>query len=221
MLAHVHDNVRIRAKPSVEGKVAVWRHEIGRVVRLFRIDVVAARGLYADDHLTEPDHRQCEFITAQGRVVIGSAPAFHHRFANLIRQRGEGPVVGIERDGFANNSPLRHRVRGTFEHAVQKRIAVVRQLGQIVTFAHERAHYLDRSGGRIEPDPVPDAAVPVGVVGKDDRNAPIRRCGWNCRPTAREFGDECDPVRIRFVPYEIALRALVPVARALERDCAR
>ncbi len=50
MFAHMHNGVDTcdLAQIRVEGNISVWRHQIGRVISLFRIDIVTARGLNTD-----------------------------------------------------------------------------------------------------------------------------------------------------------------------------
>ncbi len=62
VLAHVDDGMRapVVAQPDVEGEIVVRRDEIGGVVGVGRVDVVAAGRLQADDGIAETVDRQLE-----------------------------------------------------------------------------------------------------------------------------------------------------------------
>ncbi len=77
MLAEMHDRVDLRDLPQigVEGEVVVRWHQFRIVIRLDRIDVVAARRLDADENVAEPDQRQAKGTIGAVRILIGCAPA--------------------------------------------------------------------------------------------------------------------------------------------------
>ena len=79
VLSHVHHRMGIegRAQPRVEGEIAVRRRQVGVVVALLRIDVVAARRLDRDDHVAETHCREREapHILAEERVRLRLTPA--------------------------------------------------------------------------------------------------------------------------------------------------
>jgi|GEM_PF-6493931 len=55
MLSQMNDCVCAEdsAEPDIECQIAVWRHQSGIVIGRLWIDVVASRGLNADDHVAE------------------------------------------------------------------------------------------------------------------------------------------------------------------------
>ncbi len=55
VFAHVHDRMstHVVSEPEVESEVIVRWHKVGRMIRLRRIDVVAARRLDTDDDVSK------------------------------------------------------------------------------------------------------------------------------------------------------------------------
>ena len=51
MLAHMHQRVRAKrvAQPEIEGQIVVRRDQIGRMIGVSRVDVIAPCGLHPDD----------------------------------------------------------------------------------------------------------------------------------------------------------------------------
>ncbi|MCL6708412.1 hypothetical protein M8R20_15530 [Pseudomonas sp. R2.Fl] len=98
-----------------------------------------------------------------------------------------------------------------------QRIAIGRKITDCISGRRHRFQYLDGTGRRIEPDAVAEAAVPVRIVGHDQRHPPVFRSpAPQLRPPAGEFGDEPRPADIRLVADDIRLHSLVEPRRRLE-----
>ena len=77
VLAEMDDRVRVEraSQPQIEGEIVVRRDEIGIVIAGFRIDVVAARRLDADDEVAEAMQAERESAVDDMRVLLGAAPS--------------------------------------------------------------------------------------------------------------------------------------------------
>ena len=99
VLAHVDHRVGVeaRAQPGVEGEVAVRRRQVGVVVALLGVDVVAPRRLDRDDDVAEAHRRQREarFRRTEEGVGLRLAPALGDRRLHGLGQGGEeARVIG-------------------------------------------------------------------------------------------------------------------------------
>ena len=88
VLAHVDDGVDVERgpEPGIEGEVAVRRDEGCVVIGFERIDVVAARGLDADDDVAKRECCQAEGIALDEGVARGLAPTLAHGKLHGLRQ---------------------------------------------------------------------------------------------------------------------------------------
>ena len=100
VLAGVDDGVHVLdgAQPRVEREVAVRRHQVRVVIGRLRVDVVAARGLQADDDVAAGEQGQGESdgVDEVERVELGFAPAFVDAPAHRCRQRIEEPAIRVQ-----------------------------------------------------------------------------------------------------------------------------
>ena len=80
-------------QPEVKGEVVVRRHEVGGVVGVGRVDVVAARGLQADHGIAEAVQRQGEALTREEGVVARRTPAVEDLALGLPEEIAEMPLV--------------------------------------------------------------------------------------------------------------------------------
>ena len=90
VLAHVHYRVGVEggAQPRVKGEVAVGRRQVGVVVALLRVDVVAPRRLDRDDDVAEAHGRQREApgVRTEEGVFVRFPPALGDRLLHGFRQ---------------------------------------------------------------------------------------------------------------------------------------
>ena len=102
VLAHVDHRVGVEAcaQPSVEREVAVRRRQVGIVVALLGIDVVAPRRLDRDHDIAEAHDREREarFSRTEEGVGLRRAPALGDGRLHGLRQGGEEPRIIGERE---------------------------------------------------------------------------------------------------------------------------
>ncbi len=100
MLTHMHNGIDTcdLAQKRVEGNISVWRHQIGRVVCLFRIAIVTARGLNTDKGFTQPHQRQCKSdkFLRKVRIVFWRTPADFNFLLNRSGKSFEESLVLIQ-----------------------------------------------------------------------------------------------------------------------------
>ncbi len=225
VLAHLHDGVgaKVIGEPGVKGEIAVRRHEIGRVVARSRVDVVAARRLQTDCHLAETECGDGEIAAieaalAEERITLRRAPACVHRILHGARLAGEeGGIVGARQALL--HRPVGIPVRRPGEQAGDQRVAVRRQIADVVALRRHRSQHLDGSRRRVEADAVADAAVAIGIVGEDDGDAALASpLAAQAQPVAREIGDEGDAVGDRPVGDEIGLGERIARRTVLEGE---
>ena len=95
--------------------------------------------------------------------------------------------------------------------------AVLRQIGDSVARALERAQDLDRRGRRVESDAVAEPPVRCRIVGEHERDAAL-----GCRrarepdPARRELGDEARAVRLDLILDHVDLGARAAPRRPLK-----
>ncbi len=99
VLAEMDDGLgaEFLAQPQIEGEVAVRRDEVGAVVGLGRVDVVAARRLDAEDDVAEAVDGEAKGAVLDERVGRWLAPALAHRVAGGLRPCRHGCQVDVER----------------------------------------------------------------------------------------------------------------------------
>ena len=102
VLADVHHRVSVEggAQPRVEGEIAVGRRQVGVVVALLGVDVVAPRRLDRDDDIAEAHGRQREApcVGTEEGVSLRLAPAFADRRPHGLGERGEEARIIGERE---------------------------------------------------------------------------------------------------------------------------
>ena len=76
VLAEMNDRVDIElvAEPLIEGQIAVWRHEVRRVIGALGVDMVAARRLDADHEVAERQDGEGKVPVLNVRVRLGRPP---------------------------------------------------------------------------------------------------------------------------------------------------
>ena len=176
----MHDGVRapVVAQPEVEGEVVVRRDEVGRMVGFGRVDVVAARGLQADDGIAETVDAEGEtgggveppagFFEMKGSW--SGCPSGGDLFFDVPRECVEVVVVDIEGQEFAAfvvgavGEPV-----GRACHDLCHQGGAVGRGRDVWPCVFEQVQYMDRCGRRVEADAIGEAAVFVGVVGEDQR----------------------------------------------------
>ena len=91
MLAHVHDRMsaQVVSEPEIEGEIVVRRHEVGRMVSLCRIDVIASCRLDADNDVAEAMDRQGKASVCDEGITLRCAPAVGDALFHVPRQRVE------------------------------------------------------------------------------------------------------------------------------------
>ena len=92
------------AQPEVEGEVAVRRDEVGAVVGLGRVDVVAARRLDAENDVAEAVDGEAKGAVLDERVGLGLAPAGEERITGGLRPCRHGALVDVERQADGRDS---------------------------------------------------------------------------------------------------------------------
>ncbi len=201
MLAEVDDRVGAEAvaEPGIGREIRMRRHQCRVMIGRSRVEIVAARRLdqHRDIAHAEAGDRKPAAIDApraEERVALGRTPLRRDTLLYGSRQAIEkGRIIG-EGQGLLGRR-MGPGVAGAGEEALHQRGGVLRHAAGAVPRRAERIEDRDRRLRGVEPDPVADAAVAVGVVGKDDRDPPLgRRRRAQPRPVAREVGDKRDPV---------------------------
>ena len=221
VLAKVDRRVRAKhmAKPEIKGEVAVRRHQIRIVIGIQRIDVVAPRRLHPEHHVPQPMDTKNKAAVLEEPIVPGRAPAFPDGRSDARRKPVPMGQVGwkIETD---RTFRIWIRVGGAAQQEADNRGRVVRNTAaQIIPIGSGACQERMNARRRIQPDPVPEPAVPVGIVG-DNHGDPAfrRRCPPQNGPVLHQVGDEIDAVRDGFVPDNGALDPIIQRLGTLEGD---
>ena len=95
VFAHMDDRmgVEMTAQPGIEGKIAMRRHQIRRVITGLRIDVIAARRLDADHHIAKAQKPEPEGAVPEERVVLRRTPALADRLLDRRIEPGEKGLI--------------------------------------------------------------------------------------------------------------------------------
>ena len=95
VLAEMHDGVGVEVAPDPEVKrqIMVRRHQIGIVIGALGIDVVAARGLNADDDVTEAVQPKPKTAFDDMRILLRAAPTRFDGALHTIRQFRERGLI--------------------------------------------------------------------------------------------------------------------------------
>ena len=224
VLAHVHHRMGVegRAHPRVEGEIAMRRRQVGVVVALLRIDVVATRRLDRDDHVAEPHRRECKasHILAEEGVCLRLSPALGDGIPDRLWQRGEEARVVRERErGLGRFGAGIGGVGGACREPRHQRRAVHRPVFHPVAGFLQGLHDPHRARRRVETDAVADAPVAVGVVGEHQSHPALRRCRTcEAHPGGGECGDEAAALLVGLRHHHGRLCRLVEARLGLEGD---
>ena len=98
VLAEVDDHVNAEAstQPRVKGEIMMRRNEVGIVVTGHGVDVVAARGLNADNNVAELQQSKFEDVVEDLWIILRSPPAFFDTSLQNIRQSIEKLQIVID-----------------------------------------------------------------------------------------------------------------------------
>ncbi len=224
VLAHVDHCLRAEflAQESVEGKIAMRRHEIGRVIAFFRINIIAARRLDTDQQVAEPGERQRESAIADIGISLRHTPTRADFILNLSRKRFQEILVSTQGKRLAHDLAIKAGI-GRPQHQVPyQRIAITRNIGDRITGLLHRPHHLDGARRRIQTDAIAEPSVTVRIVRHDERNPPaLRRHLPEPRPVG---GKRCHIVHapgIRLAGNDIGLDRSVVTRRRFEGYGAR
>ena len=224
VLADVNDRVGVegRAQPGVEGEVAVRRRQVGVVVALLGVDVVAPRRLDRDDDVAEARGGEREAAGAGSVEGVGlrRAPARGDRGADRVRQRGKESRIGGKRErGLGRFRAAVGGVGGASSEPRHQRRAVGRRVLHPVAGVPEGGHDVRRARRRVQADAVADAPVAVGVVGEHQGDAALRRGrAGETHPGGGQGGHEAAALRVRLRHHDGRLRRRVEARLGLERD---
>ena len=127
-------------------------------------------------------------------------------------------MVVLERQRHTLDPAMPTGVRHAVQQFVEQSVASLRRAFERVARFPQCCEKTNRTCRRIEPDAVADAPVTVGIVGKDDGDAPFRRQFGNRSPVPRQASDEAEAVGDRLRSDDVALGPLVPLPCRLERD---
>ena len=209
------------AQVEVKGEVVVRWDEVGGVVGVFGIDVIAAGGLYADKGIAEIEDGEGKVAFSEERVCFGCAPAGFDLIADVEREFFV--VVEVVRKGklcaaYALRA-IGEPVGGANHDLGHQGIAVGGNVFDGVAVLGECVEGVNRGGGGVEADAVCKAAIFVGVVGEDENGFAIFGfCGAKDGPVFGELGHEIDAVAHGAVGGDGAFGGLVKIGFAFERN---
>jgi hypothetical protein len=100
VFAHVHDRLHVEytAQPRIKRDVVVRGHQVGIVVRRKLIQLVASRGLNADEHRAEPQPRDRDAPGVKARILLDRPPTRVDRCAQRVRQCSQKSAIIVERE---------------------------------------------------------------------------------------------------------------------------
>ena len=226
MLAHMHHGIHRErlTQPEIEGQVRVRRHEIRVVVTCHQIQITSTRGLYAHKHLAQPHARDHEATLAHHGVLLGRPPERVYRSLRFGRERVKsGQVV-------AHGQALAHRPFGigikVVGHAIHQpchQCAAIRWqvalLARLIAAGIERPQNAHRGGRGVQPHPIGQAGVVIGVIGQHQCQPPVcRGLAAQHTPAARQLGHKPDALRLGLVAHHIDLSALTTPGQPFEAD---
>ena len=174
MLADVDERIDTidRAQPGIERQITVWRYQIRVVIIGCQIDIEAAGGLRADEHIAKAQTGDLKPAGLILRIGRGRAPALDHRALGRFRQLGEPGLVIGQRDALVRRLGIvgarvvgqrgqqtRHQCPGISGQCAGG-IAGILQAGKQV----------QRGCRRIQTHAVADPPVRAGVVGQYQRD---------------------------------------------------
>src|SRR4051812_33211500 len=76
VLTEMHDRMQVEfaPKPEIECEIVMRRHQVGIVIAVLGVNIVAARRLHADDNVAEAMQAEAEFSGDEMRVLLWVAP---------------------------------------------------------------------------------------------------------------------------------------------------
>ena len=177
----MHDGMgaELLSQPDIEGEIAVWRDQIRVVIARRRVDIVAARGLNADEHVAETEHGKPEGIAGDERIALGRAPALLDLGTDSLRELCKSRLVvgeGQQRTALAGG-PVREIIRRPDGESADQGIAVDRDIAHAIPGLGQCAQHGDGPGRCVQPDAVAEPPVLVRVIGKNDRPLAFFRFG--------------------------------------------
>ncbi len=202
------------------------RHEVAGVIGVGRVDVIAAGGLEAYDGIAIAQDRKLEapaidlafFIE---RVFLGLAPAVLDIAAQIVGELTVGDlVVGkAEVDAASPHGAVGEPIGRPRHHRIHQRLGVRGRVVQAIAGVSEEIQHMDRARRRIEAHAIGEASVLVGIVGEDQRHAPVGGgFAAQFRPRRGEGGHKLDPVAPRLIGGDGAFGGLVEIGLPLEAD---
>ena len=86
----------------------------------------------------------------------------------------------------------------------------------------QKGECMNHGGGGVEPHPIGQAAIFIGVIGENQRDLALRRCASaQLGPIGREGCDKGDAISAGFIGRNRAFGGLIEKGLALKADCAR
>ena len=202
------------------------RRQVRVVIAGRRVDIIAARRLQPDDHITaaKGGYGEAAAIQLSGdeqRIALGRSPTLVDFVLHRPRQAGEKDRVVGQRQGLADfpagkSADVVGRPR---RQALDQGVAVGRNILDPVAGLPHRPQHVDGAGRRVEADAVAEPAVAIGVVGEYQGDAAVgRRRPPQPGPVGGQPGDEGDAVGHRLVVDDVGFGQRVAAPQTLERD---
>ena len=226
VLAHVHQRIHLEhpAQPEIERQVGVGRHQVGVVVAGHAVQVAPARGLYAHEHLAQPQAGDHEAARAHHGVGLGRAPQPAHRLLVGGGQRRKVAQVVGHGQALAHGTVVvvLKVVGDVAQQQGHEGIAVGgqrRRLAGVPALRVQRVQDVHRGGRGVQPHAVGQAGVVVGVVGQHQGHALVRHgLAAQHAPAPGQLGHPGDALGLGLVAHHVGLRALAAPGQAFEAD---
>ena len=126
------------AQPNVKCEIAVRGYQRRVVIGFFRVDIVAARRLHRDRHISVYPHGEMEGAIAHKGIVLRYAPAGFHFGPQLFRQFCEVRAILRQCELCVRFLVRPSAVGGAFEQLMDKRRSVLRETAHLIAFASKR-----------------------------------------------------------------------------------
>ena len=132
VFAHVDNRVGTLdvAQPDVKGEIIVRRREVGRVICVCRINVVAARGLHTHGGIAEFEDGEFEAIGCEEWIIFRRAPAGCDLLLHIEREGVEMLLVNVQRQRFAAFfvSAIREPIGWSSHDRFHQHVAIARRI---------------------------------------------------------------------------------------------
>ena len=236
MLAHMHNRMSAKGvtQPEIEGQVIVRWHQIGGMVGLGRVDVIAARRLQGDNGIAEFQNREFEpvrwaclrrgYLGTEEGVVLRIAPAVLDLLADGQGQRGILGLIGVQRHQHAAlaRETVGQPVGRASHHLVHKVLGIFRDIRDLVARIRQVVQRQLRGRRRVQPDAIGEPPILVGIVGQHQRDLAIGRGNRaQLGPIGRQFGHEIHPPAVGLIGGDGAFGGRIEIGFTLEADRAR